>query len=254
MSKIKQKGLICYLHQKKDIERIWVLDFLSQLNFSLLWIKPREARLQSDEIYTLLKAFDSFFCVLWYINCGTYSSAKINEIQRVFGKWKGLKKNIFLKKDYFANKTKYYSDLTIITSAEIVEAQSFFSRQMFGLDSTITFCKDINDNFSEFDDLASVWFSNILEIKSMILLDRENKSKIINYYETLLKKECIIVLNVQNTETIPSFILIGKKDTIKQGFTNLYDSNNFDSIDKNLFFRYQERLSSKNLSNYFDLS
>lgn len=207
-----------------------VLDSICESDLFLLWIKPKECYLNQSELRNLLEALDTFKCILWFITSGSdFSSQRYNDSKRAFGGQRSLSSNVFRKKEYFLNQTKYYSDLSILTSSEVEEGEKFCSRGLFGYDSIVAFTQSLDSDFSEFDNLASLWLTRLQE--SPIRRSQTKLANIAKYVHEVIQKKGIPGLVVEDTECCKSLILLSKEEaTLKQVFTKLQVSDHFQIV------------------------
>jgi hypothetical protein len=231
---------MAWIYYSNDINKIEILKFLWANNFALLWIKPKDSSFKKQELNALLKALGEFNCILWFISCeNNFLSPKMNDIKRTFSKWKNLSKNVFAKKEYFLEQTKY-SDLSLLTFLDITEGEQFFSRGLFGLDSTVAFVKALDIDFFEFDSLVNIWFKHLKE--KPIVSSQDKKSKIINYLNKMTQKQGVAGLIVEDTETCKSLILLSKNEySLKQAFIKLQISEHFNVINDNNLSNFMKR-------------
>ena len=240
---------MAWIYYSQTTKKIELLDFLPTNDLALLWIKPQKYSFSQYEIKAFMEAFDCFYCILWFISpTNSASSVKLNEIKRAFGQWRKLLKTVFLKHEYFFRKTKYYSDLSILKFTEATEAENFLSRGLFGLDSTVFFLKHLNIDFLCFEPLANIWFRRLQE--KTICYSQYKELKISNYVNIITKKEGIVGLVVEDTETRKSLILLGKeKQVLRKAFIRLQKYQYFDiATDSDLSDFIKRGISLKLLS------
>ncbi|MEM7593971.1 MAG: hypothetical protein AAF383_21105 [Cyanobacteria bacterium P01_A01_bin.83] len=237
-----------WIYYSQNAKSIKILDFLSTSNLDILWINPQKYSFNKNEIQALLQALTGFRCILWYITpMNHFSSQKMNEIKRAFGKWKNISNKVFFKSEHFLNNEKYYSDITILSSSEICEGEAFFSKNTFGFNSSLAFFKTLDVDCSIFEPLADIWlkFTQKDNISSQY-----KKLKVNKYINNITKQGGIAALIAEDTETCKSIILLSQeKESLQQAYMKLRLESYFNIVsDDNLSIFIKRGIGLKSLS------
>ena len=178
------------------------------------------------ELGILLEAFNSFYCILWCISPLSYylsskASLNINEKRRAFGEWPKLLSNVFLKKDYHIGNRKYYSDFSTLGLSEVSTGEAFFHENMFGINSTVAFVKNLDFDIATFETLVDIYFKSLQTIRLNTRLTYKYQEKYMdfkraNYVNKITTLGGIATLLVEDTETRRTFIFLSKEETILQ--------------------------------------